>query len=206
MPPVKNKPVYPSLLPFVALVLFLNVLLAYLVIFTVRQQSRYVRDYKVDEKDFLDAVYNSVTNFLSDFPPVSTPDYPSADTAVSQPSVLLVEGLGFASSPVSGDFFVLDGCRYRTGDYSPYGLVLSVLSDRAFCQTSNSVLILRGRVSSKSVIARPSVDDEPRSQNASAAHRQGGERLGFCAIPRIAQKKRYDLSYKNLSERPSEAY
>ena len=134
------KSPFVSVVPFVVCVVLLNLLFVVYVVFSLGTLSKYKREYKIDNSDFVSAVATSVSNFLFSIS-VSASASASAPSSLF-PSVRRVDNLGFASSPRYGNYFVLDGASYREGDYSEFGLVISVSSDRAYCNSSNGVAIL----------------------------------------------------------------
>lgn len=138
---------YPNLIPYVVFVGFLNALFVAFCFFAFWQSSHYKRDFKVDAEMFEHSVSNAVFGFMStlvDRPSSNTVSSSSSSSPFfSSPALVRVSGLGFANSPRYGNYFVLDGCTFREGDFCEYGLVVSVGSDRAFCDSDKGLVIIR---------------------------------------------------------------
>lgn len=168
-----TKPRFSALLWFG---LLLNLLFAAYVLSSLHILLRYKREFKVDEDIFRSNVQLAVSNFLSGV--VSSSSSPSASTDFSVPKVVLVPGLGFGSSPVRGDFVLIDGGRYKVGDYCSHGLIISIRDDRAYCRSGDEICILR----SCPVQVVPAIPPAPLPSAGPSGDGKGQEESGFLGL------------------------
>lgn len=138
---------YPSLIPFVVFLVVLNLLYVALVIFYVNSSVQYKRDYRIDEKIFVSAVENVVTNFLQQLLSDDASHLESSQLASPNLNVKVVcdSSIAFASSPRLGDYLLIDGVRHLQGDYCQYGLIVGISSERAYCRKDEDYIVLRAK-------------------------------------------------------------
>lgn len=131
-----------SVKPMILCMVLVNSLFVVFAVLSFSKMASYRRDFHIDINHFDEVLRSAVRDYLVSLTPSDDVSSQSSDS-LSEPTFKFIDGLSFGHSPARGDFFVLSGNRFVVGDYSPLGRVLGVTSDRAYCQQSNNVVIVR---------------------------------------------------------------
>lgn len=98
----------------------------------------YQRDYKVDSRDFRDAVVYGVTNYLATIDSQATNTSKAGDSFPA----LKFSDFGFYEDIRGAGHAIIDGIEYSIGDFCEFGLILSCSDRSIVCRDSDGGMVL----------------------------------------------------------------
>lgn len=123
-------------------------------------RQRYIRAFHVDERRFTDAVSTAISNLLENY--IAPTNAATQTTVFDSTFERRVPGLGFYTDLRGQPHALHDGIEYSRGDFSPFGIIVSISDDRYIARQGSTNYIVRGSA------VRPAAREERTERTAQA--------------------------------------
>lgn len=125
---------------YVVLTLTLQGFVFYFALSRVKQAEN---RFSIDKEFYSNAISNSVSSYLLAVIPPDAGGEDAKPVRSSVPRLAFVSDLSSWTDFSGRDYCMLDGVKYRLGDYTQYGRVVAVREGRVFCECDGEYVIVR---------------------------------------------------------------